>query len=142
MTPQLGGSQGTPGEKMRATAGSGAAGDACLPGSAIGQVCNMRGMRAPPWKAREAAERPRYADTEGKAGPCPCSEQLSVMKHLSGRWRVGALVLGVLYLPQYYFNFIYLHITFMIFASRAHLQYNFFFYWGESESRSVVSDSL
>ena len=32
----------------------------------------------------------------------------------------------MLYLPQYYFNFIYLHITFMIFASRAHLQYNFF----------------
>lgn len=83
MTPQLGGSQGTPGEKMRAAAGSGAAGEACLPGSAVGQVCNMRGMRAPPWKAREAAERPRYADTEGKAGPCPRSEQLSVMKQTS-----------------------------------------------------------
>ena len=51
VTPQLGGSQGTPGERMRAAAGSGVAGEVCLPGSAIGQLCNMRGMRAPPWKA-------------------------------------------------------------------------------------------
>lgn len=51
VTPQLGGPQGTLGEKMRAAAGSGAAGEACLPGSAIGQLCKMRGVRAPPWKA-------------------------------------------------------------------------------------------
>lgn len=74
--------------------------------------------------------RPRYAETEGEARPCPPppTQQagFSDETDLSGRWRVGALVLGVLYLPQHYFNFIYLHITFMIFASEAHLQYNFF----------------
>ena len=48
--------------------------------------------------------RPRHADTEGKAGPhppsSPPSKQVSVMKQTSLEGGgVGALVLGMLYLP-------------------------------------------